>query len=82
MSIILLESILSRSEAGPGLLLGQPGRAAGPSIMENTGVVVHALQFQPIELVLIPGLIAMASVVGYLPALIAYRTEVADSLSE
>ena len=50
--------------------------------MENTGVVVHALQFQPIELVLIPGLIAMASVVGYLPALIAYRTEVADSLSE
>lgn len=84
MSIILLESILLSLGGGAlGLLLGHGlvGLLA-PSIMENTGVVVHALQFQPIELVLIPGLIAMASVVGYLPALIAYRTEVADSLSE
>ena len=50
--------------------------------MEHTGVVVHALQFQAIELILIPGLVFMASIVGYLPAVIAYRTEVAESLSE
>jgi hypothetical protein len=29
---------------------------------------------------LIPGLIALASVVGYLPAVIAYQTDVAQSL--
>lgn len=84
MAIILLESILLSLGGGAlGLILGHGlvGLLA-PSIMENTGVVVSALQFQSIELVLIPGLIAMASVVGYLPAVIAYRTEVADSLSE
>ena len=33
------------------------------------------------ELVLIPGLIALASLVGFLPALAAYRTDVSKSLS-
>ncbi len=84
MAIILLESILLSLGGGIlGLVLGHSliGLLA-PQIMEQTGVVVHALQFQAIELVLIPGLIFMASIVGYLPAVIAYRTEVADSLSE
>jgi putative ABC transport system permease protein len=49
-------------------------------IVEHTGVTVSALHFQPVELVLIPGLIALASLVGYLPAVIAYRTDVARSL--
>ncbi len=84
MLIILLESILLSLGGGIlGLVLGHGliGLLA-PQIMEHTGVVVHALQFQAIELILIPGLILMASIVGYLPAVIAYRTEVADSLSE
>ena len=84
MLIILLESILLSLGGGIlGLVLGHGliGLLA-PTIMEQTGVVVHALQFQAAELVLIPGLVFMASIVGYLPAVIAYRTEVADSLSE
>ncbi len=84
MAIILLESILLSLGGGIlGLVLGHGliGLLA-PQIMEHTGVVVHALQFQAAELVLIPGLVFMASIVGYLPAVIAYRTEVAESLSE
>ncbi len=84
MLIILLESILLSLGGGIlGLVLGHAliGLLA-PTIMEQTGVVVHALQFQAAELILIPGLVFMASIVGYLPAVIAYRTEVADSLSE
>ncbi|MHB8899116.1 MAG: ABC transporter permease [Thermoguttaceae bacterium] len=84
MAIILLESILLSLGGGIlGIVLGHGliGLLA-PQIMEQTGVVVHALQFQPVELILIPGLIFMASIVGYLPAVIAYRTEVAESLSE
>lgn len=84
MAIILLESILLSIGGGVlGLVLGHSliGLLA-PQIMEHTGVVVHALQFQAAELILIPGLIFMASIVGYLPAVIAYRTEVAESLSE
>jgi hypothetical protein len=38
------------------------------------------LDFRAIELILIPGLIALASIVGYLPAVAAYRTDVGKSL--
>ena len=51
-----------------------------PLIADWTGVVVGLLQFQSVELILIPGLIVLASAVGYLPALSAYRTDVAKSL--
>ena len=77
MAIILLESILLSLGGGIlGLVLGHTliGLLQG-QIMEHTGVVVHALQFQAAELILIPGLVFMASIVGYLPAVIAYRTE-------
>jgi putative ABC transport system permease protein len=83
MAIILLESILLSLGGGAvGLILGHGLIGAfAPLIMEHTGVAVGALQFQPIELVLIPGLIVLASIVGYLPAVVAYRTDVAESLS-
>ena len=40
----------------------------------------HHFAFQAAELILIPGLILLATLVGYLPAVIAYRTDVAQSL--
>jgi len=82
MVIILLESILLSLGGGfIGLLLGHGTIGAFSSrITEETGVVVRAMQFQPTELILIPGLIILASIVGYLPALSAYRTDVAKSL--
>ena len=82
MSIILLESILLSLGGGFfGLLIGHGLIALiNPWIMEYSNVMVHAWDFQLAELILIPGLITLASVVGYLPAVIAYRTDVAQSL--
>lgn len=83
MAVILLESILLSLGGGAiGLLLGHGLIGAlSPLIVERTGVAVSLLQFQWTELWLIPGLIALASLVGYLPAVAAYRTDVAQSLS-
>jgi putative ABC transport system permease protein len=82
MVIILLESILLSLMGGAvGVLLGHGATwACSPLIADWTGVVVGPLQFQWIELVLVPGLVVLASAVGYLPAMSAYRTDVAKSL--
>ncbi|MGL6225645.1 MAG: ABC transporter permease [Thermoguttaceae bacterium] len=82
MLIILLESILLSLGGGAlGVIMGHSLILVfGPLISSATGIVVSAWHFQWAELVLIPGLIALASLVGYLPAVIAYRTDVAQSL--
>lgn len=82
MAVILVESILLALGGGAiGVLLGHGLTGAlAPIIAERTGVVVSALHFQTNELILIPGLVALASAVGYLPAVVAYRTDVAQSL--
>jgi putative ABC transport system permease protein len=82
MVIILLESILLSLLGGAfGLLLGHGAIwLFSPMIADWTGVVIGLLQFQLPELILIPGLIVLASAVGYLPAMAAYRTDVAKSL--
>ncbi|MGQ9575696.1 MAG: ABC transporter permease [Thermoguttaceae bacterium] len=82
MAIVLLESILlALGGGGIGLLLGHGLTGAlAPMIAEHTGVVVSPLQFQLNELILVPGLILLASAVGYMPAVVAYRTDVAQSL--
>ncbi|MBQ7815534.1 MAG: ABC transporter permease, partial [Thermoguttaceae bacterium] len=82
MSIILLESILLSLGGGLfGALIGHLAIGAlAPLIMSYSNVMVRPWDFQAIELALIPGLIGLASIVGYLPAVIAYRTDVAQSL--
>lgn len=83
MMVILLESILLSLGGGAiGVILGHGliGVFSGV-IVEETGVQVSALSFQTIELILVPGLIVLASIVGYLPALVAYRTDVARALA-
>ena len=61
-----------------GLLLGHGLiDLAAPLIAAKTGLSVGLLQFRAAELILIPSLIALASLVGYLPAVAAYRTDVA-----
>jgi putative ABC transport system permease protein len=82
MMVILMESILlALLGGGLGLLIGHGAIwACSPLITEWTGVVVDLLQFQWVELILVPGLIILAAAVGYLPALAAYRTDVAKSL--
>ncbi|MDR1923745.1 MAG: ABC transporter permease [Planctomycetaceae bacterium] len=83
MSIILLESILLSLGGGLiGVLIGHAMiGGVGPWISQNTGVVVHALNFHVTEFYLIPGLIILASIVGFLPAIVAYKQDVATSLA-
>jgi len=82
MAVILLESILLSLGGGLlGVFMGHTLVALlSPTIAEHTGVIVSGLEFQLVELILIPGLIALATVVGYLPAVMAYRTDVAKAL--
>jgi putative ABC transport system permease protein len=82
MMVILLESILLSLGGGLlGLGLGHGLLAiAGPWIAEQVKLPLNMLDFRAVELILIPGLIGLASVVGYLPAVAAYRTDVGKSL--
>ena len=82
MSVILLESILLALGGGLlGVLLGHGLTALlAPMISSQVGVGVTALEFRTVELLLVPGLIVLATAVGYLPAAVAYRTDVAKSL--
>jgi putative ABC transport system permease protein len=83
MAIILVESILLSLGGGLiGVLLahGMIG-AASPYVVERTGITLSMLEFDWHELVLIPGLVVLASLVGFLPALAAYRTDVAKALA-
>lgn len=83
MSVILLESIILALGGGAiGLLLGHTlVGLLGPTIADQTGVIVRAWEFKLVELILIPGLILLATLVGYVPAMVAYRTDVAKSLT-
>ena len=83
MLIILLESILLSLGGGViGVMIGHGLVAAvAPIIASAVMVVVNPWHFQAAELILIPGLIILASLVGYLPAVVAYRTDVAQSLN-
>jgi putative ABC transport system permease protein len=82
MGIILAESILLSIVGGlVGLLLGHAVlAAAGPVVEFYTGITVPAWQFTKAELLLVPALVAFATLVGFLPALTAYRTDVAKTL--
>ena len=83
MSIIMLESLLLSFVGGlAGVTFGHLMIGVlSPWIAESVRVPVSAFQFQPVELWLIPGLTLLASIVGYLPAVVAYRTDVAQSLN-
>jgi putative ABC transport system permease protein len=83
MGIILVESILLSLGGGLlGMLLGHGIiGVASPYVLERTGIALGLFEFDWQELVLIPGLVVLASLVGFLPALAAYRTDVAKSLA-
>ncbi len=82
MSIILLESIfLSLGGGMAGWLLAHGlNWLASPLIEAQTGVSINFLDIQPAEALLIPCLILLAVICGFLPALSAYRTDVAKWL--
>lgn len=83
-SIILGESLLLCLGGGVlGVLLGHGLVVIAAPIAEaQTGIIVNPWNFDVWELVLFPVLIGMATLVGFLPGLTAYRTDVADSLND
>lgn len=83
-SIILGESLLLCLGGGIlGLLMGHGlVVVAAPLIEAQAGIMVNPWSFDVMELVLFPILIGMATLVGFLPGLTAYRTDVADSLND
>jgi putative ABC transport system permease protein len=83
MRIMLLESVLLALVGGLiGWLVGHVILSSlSPLLTRFTGVAFPVLNFTSAELFLIPGIIALASLVGFLPAWSAYRTDVAKALT-
>jgi putative ABC transport system permease protein len=83
LNVILLESILlSLGGGAAGWLFGHGLIAlASPFVLAKTGFAMGLVPFSIEEAALLPGLIVLASLVGYVPALAAYRTDVAKTLS-
>ncbi|MGE3242385.1 MAG: ABC transporter permease [Pirellulales bacterium] len=83
MTIVLLESILLSLLGGAlGMLLGHALIGlASPYVEARTGVTLGLFEFDSQELILIPALVVLASIVGFLPAVSAYRTDVAKALA-
>lgn len=84
MAIVLAESIMLALAGGLfGWLLGHGLVVAlGPQIAASTGVQPGFLQYaSQYELILIPALVILASLVGFLPAVSAYRTDVGRALT-
>ncbi len=83
-SIILAESILLCFGGGIlGILLGH-GLVfeAAPVVQQQTGILINPFAFEGIEFILLPGLIGLASLIGIVPGLAAYRTDVARALAD
>ena len=83
MTVILLESIgLSLGGGLAGFILGHAAIALLSGVMvEHTGVYLGFFSFVPWEALLLPGLVVLSTVAGYLPAMSAYQTDVSRSLS-
>lgn len=83
-AVVLLESVLLSLIGGAsGWLLGRLlVLAISPAITARTGVSVGLAGVIPSELALVPLLIVLAILAGYLPAMTAYRTDVARALAQ
>ena len=82
LSIILAESVILCVGGGLlGLLFGHGlVFAATPFIAAKTGLIVDPWAFSPFELILFPVLFGLGVLIGLLPGLTAYQTDVAEAL--
>lgn len=83
MLVILVESTLLCVGGGLlGMFLGHGVVILCSPIMEaRTGLVVDPFTFETVELIVIPAMIVMAGLVGIVPGMTAYRTDVATNLT-
>jgi len=93
MNIILLESLLlSMGGWFIGWIIGHViCFFASPLVENQTGVTIgfnlwgapyYGETFLPLEMLIVPGLVALSVVVGFFPALSAYNTDVSKSLGK
>lgn len=82
MLIVLSESILLSLAGGVlGIVLGHALiAAAAPYVESQAGIQLAFWEFDPWEVAVIPALVVLATLAGLLPAISAYRTDVARSL--
>lgn len=83
LRIILAEAILlCVGGFAAGLLLGHTAVALGAPLIEaRSGLVLDRFAFDWLELTVFPAILILATLVGIVPALTAYRTDVADALA-
>ena len=83
-AIILAESILLCFGGGLlGMLLGHGlVYGASPIVQQKSGLLIDPFAFEWAELILLPALIGLASLIGIVPGLTAYRTDVARTLAD
>jgi putative ABC transport system permease protein len=79
LATVLIEAVLLAGVGGlAGWLLGHAIVATiGPWVVEQAGVAVGFLSGSPAELLLVPLLVGLAILAALVPALAAYRTDVA-----
>ena len=81
--IVLAESTLLCVGGGVvGWLVGHGlANGASPWVIRQTGLLINPWALNSWEAILFPVLVGLAALVGFLPAMTAYRTNVADALS-
>ena len=83
LCVILAESTLLCIVGGLiGFLLGHGLVIVAAPLIAGYGLVVEPWTFAWQELILIPTLVVLASLVGFIPGMTAYRTDVARTLSD
>ena len=82
LGIVLVESCALAAAGGVGGILGGHAVAylAG-SLLARTGLVVNPFRFNVLEPAVLGSIILLGTLAGLLPAILAYRTEVADNLA-
>jgi putative ABC transport system permease protein len=83
LGIVLLESCVIAGLGGLAGILGGHGVAAlGASLLAaRGGPVTHALALSALQPVTFGAVVALGALAGLLPAVLAYRTEVAENLA-
>jgi len=83
LSIVILEAAALCFLGGvAGLVLGHVLTAVSAQVLASrAGVAIAAVAFRPEELWVLGGVVALGALAGLVPALRAYRTDIADGLS-
>jgi putative ABC transport system permease protein len=82
LGIVLIESCALAAVGGVGGLLGGHAVAylAG-ALLAKSGLVANPFFFDPLEAAVLASVILLGTLAGLLPAVLAYRTEVAENLA-